>query len=340
MNTSRAGIKYLVLGLFAFSACRANYTAAPPEVEDEESLVGAQSTATQAADPNEALDEKYGARAELPERPTVKEVCKGKGDSRKCTKKDPKPQVTAAYGVRKFLDGFRWGMTRDDVLNALRGKVESEYQERQKATRDPVEQDKNRAWKREELDKLALNMVSFDTRARHKWGVSLIQFDYEDDAGETMLWIRANSNLKKFYFFKDDSLWKVVYAYSSDSWPKENHEQVKENHFMKWFGYSPENRVKQDPETFAPIVRFAEWKSMDKDIVRAFDMTAVHGVHVVAFISADAEARYGERLPHVQETGDFSDAVNDVLGGPSVCYDAEGNFVEDAAKCAELETDE
>ena len=38
--------------------------------------------------------------------------------------------------------------------------------------------------------------------------------------------------------------------------------------------------------------------------------------------------------------GDFSDAVNDVLGGPAVCYDADGNFIEDAQKCAALELEE
>jgi hypothetical protein len=38
--------------------------------------------------------------------------------------------------------------------------------------------------------------------------------------------------------------------------------------------------------------------------------------------------------------GDFSDAVNDVLGGPAVCYDADGNFIEDAKKCAMLELEE
>lgn len=340
MRHTRTGMQRLILGLFVISGCRASYVAEAPELEGEDELVGVRGQVDEEIDPEAALDEKFGARGELPPRPTVKEVCKGKGSSRACTKKDPKPEVTAAYGARRFLEGMRWGMSRDEVLEALKREVEEEYQERQKSTRDPVVQDKNRNWKREELDKLSLNLVAFDTRTQHKWGVSLIQFEYADDAGETMLWLRSNSNLKKFYFFEGDKLWKVIYAYGMDSWPKEDHKQVKEDHFMKWFGYSPEDRVKQDPETLAPVVRFAEWKSMDNDIVRAFDLTAVHGVHVVALISGDAEARIGERLPHVVADGDFSDVVNDVLGGPAVCYDADGNFIEDAQKCAALELEE
>jgi len=327
----------LILGLFAISGCRASYTAQAPQLENEDDLVGARGQVDEEIDQESLLDNKFGARSELPPRPTVKETCKGKGDARKCKKIDAKPEVTAAYGVRRLLEGFRWGMSRDEVLEALKREVEFDYQARQKATRDPIAQDKNRSWKREKLDELSLNIVAFDQRMQHKWGVTLIQFEYEDDAGETMLWLRSNSNLKKFYFFKEDSLWKILYAYGSDSWPNEDHAMVKENHFMKWFGYTPEERVKQDPETFVPIVRFAEWKSMDNDIVRAFDLTAVHGVHVLALISGDAEDRIGERLPHVMEDGDFSDAVNDVLGGPVVCYDADGNFVEDAKKCAMLE---
>ena len=340
MRNTRTGMQRLILGLFVISGCRASYVAEAPELEDEDELVGARGQVDEEIDTESALDKKFGAREDLPPRPTVKEVCKGKGDGRKCTKKDPKPEVTAAYGARRFLEGMRWGMSRDEVLEALKREVEAEYQERQKATRDPVVQDKNRSWKREELDKLSLNLVSFDKRTQHKWGVSLIQFEYEDDTGETMLWLRSNSNLKKFYFFKNDTLWKVIYAYGMDSWPKEDHTKVKENHFMKWFGYTPNERVKQDPKTFAPIVRFTEWKSMDNDIIRAFDLTAVHGVHIVALISGEAEARIGERLPHVMEDGDFSDAVSDVLGGPALCYDADGNFIEDAEKCATLELEE
>ena len=333
MNMQRLGLLSLVL--LATSACRANYVAAPPEVENEEDLVGASSSSAAAVDSESSLDDRFGKRAELPPRPDVKEVCKGKGDARKCTKKDPKPDVTAAYGVRRFMEGFRWGMSRDDVLATLKGEIEEEYKKRQSEARDAMEQDKNRTWKRDEFEKLAKNLVTFDTRAQHKWGVSLIQFDYEDDADETMVWLRSNRNLKKFYFFKDDSLWKIIYAYSADAWPSENHTDVTDNHFKKWFGYSPEARVKQDPETFAPIVRFTEWKSSDNDIVRAFDMTAVHGVHVVAFISGDAEAKVGERLPHVVEQG-LLGCGQRRLGGPSVCYDADGNFVEDAKKCEEI----
>ena len=57
---------------------------------------------------------------------------------------DPKPGVTAAYGTRKLLDGFRWSMTPDAVMAVLTRQIEEEYKKMQAMeqvaladTRDP-----------------------------------------------------------------------------------------------------------------------------------------------------------------------------------------------------------
>jgi len=329
----------LALGLIALAGCRAAYNSEPPELktDDEEALVGADATYDdESEDLEESLDEQFG---KLPELPAIKEPtkkCKGKGKKKTCGMVDPTPEVTAAHATRKFMRGFRWEMTPEQVLGRLSEEIEEEYADKQKKTQSAIEQDQNREWKRAAIDELALNHIKFETRAKHKWGVSLIQFDYEDDANEEMVWIRANANLKKFFFFKDQELWKIVYAYSADSWPGETHKDVVEKHFKQWFGVSPEEKVKQHPETQAPILRYLEWKTTDGDIVRAFDQTAVHGVHVLSFIDGDAEQNIGERLPNVREEAAFTDDVADVMGGTDVCYDEDGNLIEDAAKCAEI----
>lgn len=329
----------LALGLITLAGCRANYNTDPPELadKDEEALVGVDATYDDDSESVEqSLDEQFGKLPELPEIKEPTKKCTGKGKKKECKMVDPTPEVTAAHAARKFLKGFRWEMTPQQVLGQLSQEIEEEYADKQKKAKSAIEQDQNREWKRAQIDELALSHIKFETRAKHKWGVSLIQFDYEDDSNEEMVWVRANANLKKFFFFKDQELWKVVYAYSSDSWPGENHKDVVEKHFKKWFGVSPEEKVKQHPETKAPLLRYLEWKTTDGDIVRAFDQTAVHGVHVLAFIDGDAEQRIGERLPNIREEAEFSDAVNDVMGGTDVCYDEEGNLIEDAQKCAEI----
>lgn len=266
----------------------------------------------------------------LPKPSKAVEKCKtvGKGKKRKkeCKMVDPHPEVSAAYGARTLLGDFRWGMTPNQVFSILSREIEAEYAAKQKKAKDAMSQDNNRKWRTEQLAALKANHVRFVKATKHRWGVSLIQYDYEDDANEEMLWVSANPTLRKYYFFKDGELWKVLYAYSTDSWPGKSYEQVVDEKFKKWFGPSPEAKIKQDPKTAAPLIRYNEWFSKDGDFVRSFDLGAVHGVFVLTVIDKDAEERIGERLPNLAKEEGFTDDVSDVLGGSDVCYNESGEI--------------
>ena len=82
-----------------------------------------------------------------------------------------------------------------------------------------------------------------------------------------------------------------------------------------------------------PPLRYLEWKAFDGERVRSFDMTDVHGSHILVLVNGKAEDRIGERLPNAREDAKFDTDVEDVLGGSDVCYDADGNMVEDSTKC-------
>lgn len=315
--------------------CKRDQETDDPDLSDEESLVGARQDYGTEVDEDTALDEKYGARSELPPMAEPAEKCTGKGKSKECKIVDPKPEVTAAYGARKLMGRFRWNMDPKTVMSQLEKEIEEEFAEKQAKTKDPMEQDRNREWKRQQIDELAKNRVKFEKAAHHRWGVSLIAHEFKDDEGEEMIWVKSPT-LKKFYFFKDDELYKVVYAYGTQAWPGEDFKTIVETKFKKWFGISPEDKVKIDPETNAPLIRWVQWNSADNDRVRAFDMTAVHGALVLSVTSGEAEERYGERLPETSDADNFSQSVDDVLGGSDICYDEEGNMVEDAEKCAKL----
>ncbi|MFV8756319.1 hypothetical protein ACNOYE_37710 [Nannocystaceae bacterium ST9] len=306
-----------------------------PELSNEESLIGARQDYDNGVDEQTALDEQYGARSELPPMAEPTEKCTGKGKSKECKIVDPKPEVTAAYGARKLIGRFRWNMDPKTVMSQLEKEIEEEYAELQAKTKDPLEQDRNREWKRAQVDELARNRVKFEKAAHHRWAVSLIAHEFKDDEGEEMIWLKTPT-LKKFYFFKDGELYKIVYAYGTQAWPGEDFKTIVETKFKKWFGISPEDKVKIDPETNAPLVRWVQWNSADGDRIRAFDMTAVHGALVLSVTSGEAEEKYGERLPETQDSDNFSQSVDDVLGGSDICYDEEGNMIEDAEKCAKI----
>ena len=340
MRSTCATLTY-PLGVFLLGlsllGCKPPENTDDPDLRNEESLVGSRGEYN-SEDEEAALDDSYGKRSELPPLAEPVEKCTGKGKSKECKMVDPQPEVTAAYGARKLQGRFRWGMDVRTVMSQLEKEVEDEYAELQAKTQDPMQQDKNREWKREQIAEIAKNRVKFEDAAHHRWGVSLIGHEFVDNEGEEMVWMKT-ATLKKFYFFKDGELYKIVYAYGMQAWPGMTYQQILDDKFKKWFGMSPERKSKVDEETQIKLIDYVQWNTADNDRLRAFDMTAVHGAFVVSLVSGDAEERFGERLPARMDEGEFTDTVADVLGGSDVCYDDEGNMVDDAERCKELRGD-
>jgi hypothetical protein len=270
----------------------------------------------------------------LPPKASPVQKCTGKGKKKTCKEVDPKPEVSASYGVYTMMGQgqFKWGQSPDDVFKYVTAEIEKEYEDRQAKAKDAISQDQNLRWRRDQIKEAKQNHVKFVKNSNHRWGVSLIQFEYEDDANEEMIWFKNDGGLRKFFFFKDGELWKIMYAYPTDSFPGKTYEQVVDEKFKKWFGISPVAKVKQDPKTAAPIVRYNEWTAMNDEHVRSFDMTAVHGVIALSLVDGKAEKRIGERLPNVGADDKVTDVVGDVLGGSDVCYDKSGNIAECPSK--------
>lgn len=264
----------------------------------------------------------------LPPKAKPVQKCTGKGKKRVCKEVDPKPEVSASYGVVAMMGEYTWGMSPDAVFKTLTRDIEKEYEARQAKAKDALAQDHNIKWRKEQLQQAKENHVKFAKSANHRWGVSLIQFEYEDDNSEEMLWTRTDKGLRKYFFFKDGELWKILYAYSTDMFPGKTYDQVVEEKFKKWFGMSPVEKVKQDPKTGAPLVKYNEWTAMKGEKIRSFDMTSVHGVMVVVMVDGKAEKRIGERIPNLKKDESVQDVVGDVLGGSDVCYDKSGNITE------------
>lgn len=300
------------------------------EEEDDDLFGDEESSEWEDAEGEEPVAE--APKKKLPPRAKPVQKCKkvkeGKKRKKVCGLVDPKPKVSAAYGVVALLGDFQWGMTPKQVFKVLSKDIEDEYAKRQKATDNAMEQDRNRAWRKDQLQAIKANHTKFTTGSKHRWGVSLIQYEYEDDANEEMLWVSNGQGLRKFYFFKDGELWKVFYAYSTEVWPGKSYADVVEEKFKKWFGPSPQQKVKQDPKTAEPILRYNEWEALEGEKIRSFDLTQVHGVIGLAVVDGRAEERIGERLPNLPREQNYTDVVQDVLGGTDVCYNDNGDIVE------------
>lgn len=334
MNRSNCATLVFLLGVSLQVGCDKSVETEAPEVSNEEALVGSREV-EEVEDESAVLDQDYGERAELPPLEKPSEKCTGKGKKRECKIVDPQPEVTAAYGARKLMGRFRWSMDVNTVIGQIEKEIEDEYAELQAKTKDPIQQDKNREWKRDQIAEIQKHHVKFETAAHHRWGVSLIAHEFKDDASEEMIWVKTPT-LKKFFFFKDGGLYKINYAYGLQAWPGLTYQQILDQKFKKWFGVSPEAKAEYDKETNIKLIDYVQWNTADGDKLRAFDMTAVHGAFMVSLVSGEAEEQFGARLPLGLDHGEFTEDVADVLGGSDICYDAEGNLIQDAEKCAEI----
>jgi hypothetical protein len=116
-------------------------------------------------------------------------------------------------------------MSPDAVLAKLGESINKGFDDQLKETKDPMGQDRIRKERSEQLNELKKGNVKFSANAKHKWGVSLIQYEFADDANEEMVWIKEGAKLRKFYFFKDGALWKIVYAFNKEKWPDKDYSE-------------------------------------------------------------------------------------------------------------------
>jgi hypothetical protein len=282
------------------------------------------------------MDKAVAKEDEAKKRPEVKEVCKkkttGKGKNKKtenvCEMVDSNPKLSASLGIASLTKGFEWGMAPDAVIAKLGESTNKYFDDQLKETKNPMEQDRLRKERNDALNELKKGHVKFTASSKHKWGVSLIQFEFADDNSEEMVWIKEGAKLRKFYFFKDNSLWKIVYAFNKEKWPDKDYAGVVDNSFKKWFGVNPAAKVKQDPKTAAVLLRYHEWTGEKNEKVRSFDLTEVHGIVMIAVVDGNAEAAIGERLPNMKGDHAFGGDVGDVLGGSDVAYDESGKIIE------------
>jgi hypothetical protein len=134
----------------------------------------------------------------------------------KTVKAPPKKAAppVSAEGKKKLAElyaGFKFGMSKDEVLGVLKKQLDQKYEEKIKATTDVRAQDNLRAEKRSELARINQSYTAFSGK-RTGWDVSIIEEEFAHNTGESMLERWENSggkNQRRFFFFHDGRLYKM-----------------------------------------------------------------------------------------------------------------------------------
>ena len=148
---------------------------------------------------------------------------KAGGDAKKptatktATKKPPPPKksvVVSAEHKKKLAElygGFKFGMTKDEVVGALSKQLDERYEEKIKSTEDTSAKDRLRKEKKAELARVTASYTAFEGK-KTGWDVSIIEDEFAHNTGEAMIERWENSggkNQRRFFFFHDGKLWKM-----------------------------------------------------------------------------------------------------------------------------------
>ena len=114
--------------------------------------------------------------------------------------------------LAELFGGFKFGMTKDEVIAVFGKQLDERYDDKIKATTDIAAQDKLRRDKRNEVTRLQQSYISFEAGKPSPWDVSIVEDEFAHNTGEAMLerWEnQGGKNQRRFFFFFEGKLWKM-----------------------------------------------------------------------------------------------------------------------------------
>jgi hypothetical protein len=128
-------------------------------------------------------------------------------------KKKPPPPVSAEHKkvLGELMAGFKFGMSKDEVVTQLTKNVRERFDEKVKATTDIAAQDRLRRDMNAEVSRVSQSFTTFEGK-KTGWDVSIIEDEFAHNTGEAMLehWENQDGkNQRRFFFFYEGKLWKM-----------------------------------------------------------------------------------------------------------------------------------
>ena len=252
-----------------------------------------------------------------------------KATAAKAAPKKTKPKATPLSAEHKkaladLYGGFKFGMSKDEVLAVLQKQIDDSYENQIKATTDIAMQDRLRKDKKAELARTSSTYVVFDG---HKtgWDVSIIENEFTHNTGESMMdrWENeGGKNNRRFFFFKDGKLWKMFVSLDVSVIPEDKRNFATLEAYMV-AKYGPGD---SDLDTGTITWRAGEFEARAIDRLKVYDAIgiAIEDPKVRTAVLAEREAH----APPKKETPAVIKAVLDTDGKDHPDVKANGGAVD------------
>lgn len=246
----------------------------------------------------------------------------------------PKKQTIVSADAKKKLaermGGFKFGMTKDEVLGVLSKQLDDKYAALIGATEDTVQQDKLRRDKKAEVELIKNSYVKFDGN-KTGWDTSIVEDEFAHHTGESMMdrWENTDGkNNRRFFFFYNEHLWKMYISIDTSILPADqrNFDTFKtlltgqygagdvESDKITWHTDEFDVRAIDKLHMFGALgLAIEDWK-VEKDVVAQRVAHAPAKTDTNAVINAVVD-KDGKDHPDTKQNGDAVDAVINANGG-------------------------
>lgn len=239
----------------------------------------------------------------------------------------PPPSAEHKKKLAELLAGYKFGMSKDEVVADFAKKLDDKYADKLKGTTDVAAQDRIRADQKREVNTFKGTYVTFDANKPSPWDVSIVEEELAHDTGEAMLekWENDNGkNQRRFFFFFNGKLWKMFISLDVSILP------VDKKNFDTFQGVMTAQYGVGDVEPGLISWRAGEFDVRAVDKLKSYDALglAIEDTGVKKEVLAMREAK----APPKKETSSVIKAVIDPDHKDHPDVKANGNAVDDVIK--------
>jgi len=210
-----------------------------------------------------------------------------KKEKKKKQKKDEPKEVTTpphSEQIAPMIEGFTWGMTKDQVLEILTKKIQDEFKEKLAKAADPIKEDKLHQTMLQKIKAIKDGYIEFNGQVTG-YDSSLVKTEYTHHNNESMLVfpkdLKTDRKWDDYFFFINGKLWKIFRAFDADMFPGLKWSDVSAAMSTK-FGENPLKVKKYDPDTRVVQVIGLQWQD-DKTLLTLLNYTSFYGIFCLKF---------------------------------------------------------
>lgn len=242
-------------------------------------------------------------------------------------KKVAPPSEANKKKLEERMGGFKFGMSKDEILAGLEKQIAERYDEKLKATTDVAQQDRIRKEKKTELARVKSTYVTFDEKKESPWDVSIVEGEFAHGTEESMMerWENdAGKNNRRFFFFYQGKLWKMFISLDVSILPEDK------KNFDTFQGVMQSQYGPGDVEPGLITWRAGEFEVRAVDKLRSYDAL---GLAIEdAAVKKDVLAMREAKAPKKAETNAVIKAVIDPDKKDKPDVKANSNAVDEVIK--------